>query len=323
MISSSTNWTEAIDRFYLNDFIKSGGSAFKLLLTESAEQTGNVLGSLRSLAEKNGCLYMSVSAAETRIDRIDQVFFAIARQVDWESLITRDAINFLRERDYILPEGTELSDTETIAAANGLQQDELLRELRRATTQEIVKDRNMCKEFRTALAQLRKARFFPRAVTPSDTETISSWLQGDKVSASALRELRIYSKIGRHNARDMLRALSHWLGTSLGSGLVVGIDLSALLLVKPRGMADDLMTLRYSRAALLDAYEVLRQFIDETDEITHSLVCAVAPAEIETDEKRSVFTYYALQSRLFNEVHDTTRQNLLATMLRTENEVRE
>jgi hypothetical protein len=116
----------------------------------------------------------------------------------------------------------------------------------------------------------------------------------------------------------MLRALAHWLAKSVGKGLVIGIDLSALLAVKPRGMDDDLNSLHYSRSSLLDAYEVLRQFIDETDEITHCLICAAAPAAIETDEKRSIFGYYALQSRLFSEVHDVSRQNLLAAMVRVE-----
>jgi hypothetical protein len=73
----------------------------------------------------------------------------------------------------------------------------------------------------------------------------------------------------------------------------------------------------YSRNALLDVYEVLREFIDETDEIDHCLICAVGPVELETDPKRSIFRYYALQNRLVNEVHDRDRQNLLAAMVRT------
>lgn len=316
MGSSVQDWLEVIDNYYLSDFIVSGGSAFKLALVGDAAKAKEALGQLRLKAEQRNCLYVEVSAAETRVDRIDQLFFAISRQIDWNALMTLDGARFLQERGYQVPPNTALSDAEAIASANGLIPNELLNELRRATAQEIVQDREMCKEFRTALSQLRKAQFFPRNVSPSDTETISSWLRGDRVSASALRDLRIYSKISRQNARDMLRALAHWLAKSIGKGLVIGIDLSALLAVKPRGIDDDLSTLRYSRSSLLDAYEVLRQFIDETDEITHCLICAVAPSEIETDEKRSIFGYYALQSRLFSEVHDASRQDLLAAMIR-------
>ncbi len=316
MTATLDDWLRVIDSYYLENFIMEGGSAFKLVLAGDAGGSKVALEHLRRKAEERNCLYVQVSAAETRVDRIDQVFFAISRQIDWNALMILDGIRFLRERGYLMPEDTELSDTETIASANGLIPEELLRELRRATTDEIVQDRDMCKEFRTAISQLRKAQFFPRNVSPSDTETISSWLRGEKVGASALRDLRIYSKINRQNARDLLRAFAHWLARSIGKGLVVGIDLSALLAVRPRGMDDDLNTLHYSRSSLLDAYEVLRQFIDETDEITHCLICAAAPDAIETDEKRSIFGYYALQSRLFSEVHDVSRQDLLAAMVR-------
>ena len=114
----------------------------------------------------------------------------------------------------------------------------------------------------------------------------------------------------------MLSALSHWLAKSLGTGLVIGIDLHALLSSPAPEDCRQTPALRYSRSALLDAYEVIRQFIDQTDDITHCLICAVAPEEIETDEKRSIFKYYALQSRLLSEVHDVDRQNLLAAMVR-------
>lgn len=319
MESALADWLETLDKYYLNDFVKSGGSAFKLLLARDNGGVSTVLDEVRSLAESRNCIYVQVSAADTRIDKIDQFFFAIARQIDWDSLITRDAADFLRGRDYQIPEGATVGDTSAIAAANDVDEEDLLKEIRRATKQEIVQDRRMCKEFRTAIAQLRGARFFPRSVTPSDTETLSDWMRGEKVSAAALRDLRIYSKIGRHNAREMLIALAYWLATSLGMGLVVGLDLSALLLTRPSATDEPSPMLHYSRSALLDAYEVIRQFIDETDDITHCLICAVAPPEIETDEKRSVFKYYALQSRLLSEVHDLDRQDLLAAMVRLGN----
>jgi len=315
MEALTADWLEVLDKYYLGDFISSGGAAFKLILAKDDNASPPVLQEVRSLAEKRGYIYVQVSAAETRIDRIDQVFFAIAKQIDWDALISRDAINFLRSLDYEIPDNATPGDTALIAETNGAEQDDLLRDVRRATRQSIINDRRMCKEFRTAIAQLRSAQFFPKTVTPSDTETLSGWMRGEKVSAAALKDLRIYSKIGRHNAREMLIALAHWLATSLGMGLVVGLDLSALILIRPPAPGAQ-PSFYYSRSALLDAYEVIRQFIDETDDITHCLICAVAPPEIETDEKRSIFKYYALQSRLLSEVRDLDRQDLLASTVR-------
>lgn len=324
MQTAAREWLGTLDKYYLSEFINSGGAAFKLLLTREDRSAG-VLDELQSLAESKGYLYVLVSAAETRIDKIDQIFFSIARSIDWERLVDRDALQFLREHDYEVPEGVSPCDTAAIAEANGSDLEDLLKDIRRATRQDIVQDRRMCKEFRTAIARLRGARFFPRSVTPTDTETISGWMRGEKVSAAALKDLGIYSKIGRHNAREMLIALSHWLAKSLGTGLVIGLDLRALLTIRsspPVGARSEIPPqqgqgmLHYSRSALLDAYEAIRQFIDQTDDVTHCLICAVAPEEIETDEKRSIFKYYALQSRLLSEVHDVERQDLLASMVR-------
>lgn len=309
MQASTADWLEILKKYYLDDYIKFGGAAFKLLLARDNE---SVLREVRSLAEKCDYVYVQVSAADTRVDKIDQLFFAITKQIDWDALVSRDAMNFLRTLDYEIPEGVAPSDTAVIAELNGSDQEDLLREIRRATRQTITQDRLMCKEFRTAVAQLRSAQFFPRSVTPSDTETLSGWLRGEKVSAAALRELRIYSKIGRHNAREMLIALAHWLATSLGMGLVIGLNLSALILTRSTPLGER-PSFYYSRSALLDAYEVIRQFIDETDNITHCLICAVAPPEIETDEKRSIYKYYALQSRLLSEVRDLDCQDMLAS----------
>ncbi|MHB9035026.1 MAG: BREX system ATP-binding domain-containing protein [Armatimonadota bacterium] len=314
MESTMTDWLGVVDKYYLSDFIESGGSAFKLVLTHGKQSVPIVLDKIQALAESQGYIYVGVSATETRIDRIDQLFFAVARQIDWNTMIAMDAVNFLRGRDYEIPESIEPGNTVAIAEANGCDQEDLLKDIRRATKQEITRDRRMCKEFRTAISQLRSALFFPRNVTPSDAETLSGWMRGEKVSAAALRDLRIYSKIGRHNAREMLIALAHWLAKSVGMGLVIGLDLRGLLHIGPSDTSDN-PSLRYSRAALLDSYEVIRQFIDETDEITHCLICAVAPSDIVTDEKKSIFKYYALQSRLLSEVHDVECQNMLAAMV--------
>jgi hypothetical protein len=316
MISWLQEWLGVIDRFYLNDFIASRGSAFKLLLTPDASETARALADLRGLAEQRGYAFVRVSASETRVDRVDQIFFEIARQINWDTLMAEDADRFLRAQGYSLPDGADLTETEAIAAASGVESEQLRRDLESATTREIIHDRAMCKEFRTALAQLRRAQFFPRRVTPSDAEVLTGWLRGEKVSVRALKDLRIYSKIGRHNARDMLSALAHWLGKSNGKGLLIALDVSGVLAIRPKGWPPDPESQYYSRGAFLDTCEVLRQFIDEMDEIEHCLICAFAPAEFETGEKRSLVTYYALHNRLVNEVHDEERANLLAAMVR-------
>lgn len=317
MDSVVSEWLEVLERYYLADFIRTGGAGFKLLLTKDDQQASEAMDAIERLTTDRGYHFAKVSARTTRVDRIEQVFFAIARQIEWERLMEEDGRRFLRSLGYQLPDGAALTDIQNIADANGCTADTLLSDIRRATNEEIMKDREMCKEFRTAVAQLRRAEFFPRNVTPSETETIRGWLSGEKVSLTALRNLCIYTRIDRHNARHVLRALTRWLVMSTGTGLIVGLDLCGLFEEKPRGVTPDMGRVYYSRSAFLDACEVLREFVDDTDDISHFLICAVAPYEMETGERRSIESYVALKNRLINEVHDRERPNLLAAMVRS------
>ena len=73
---------------------------------------------------------------------------------------------------------------------------------------------------------------------------------------------------------------------------------------------------RYTRSTVLDTYEVLRQFIDDTDEMSHLIVMAVAGPGLLDDPKRSVDNYTALKLRIVDEVRDRNRANPLNAMVR-------
>ena len=73
----------------------------------------------------------------------------------------------------------------------------------------------------------------------------------------------------------------------------------------------------YSKAAVLDAFEVLRQLIDSTDDLRGVLVLAVVPPELLTDPNRGL-SYTALQLRVADEVRDRRRANPFAALVRLE-----
>jgi hypothetical protein len=61
---------------------------------------------------------------------------------------------------------------------------------------------------------------------------------------------------------------------------------------------------------------VLRQLIDNTDELSHCLVAVVASPAFVTDANRGLDAYQALKLRIFDEVRDRNRDNPLASLLR-------
>src|SRR3989304_4445772 len=70
---------------------------------------------------------------------------------------------------------------------------------------------------------------------------------------------------------------------------------------RQRGPAD---CFYYAAPATLDAYEVLRQFVDGTDELECCFIAVVSSREFLTDEKRGFNRYEALRLRIWDERGD-------------------
>jgi hypothetical protein len=74
----------------------------------------------------------------------------------------------------------------------------------------------------------------------------------------------------------------------------------------------------YSKAAVLDAYEVVRQLVDATDVLRNAFIAVTLPPEMVTDEARGLPAYSALQLRVVDEVRDRRRANPFAALVRLE-----
>lgn len=77
-------------------------------------------------------------------------------------------------------------------------------------------------------------------------------------------------------------------------------------------------TVYYSKAAMFDAYEVLRQFIDATDEMKGLLMLLVPDVEFLDQDSmgRGLGAYEALKFRVFDEVRDQRLVNPMASLVR-------
>lgn len=303
-------WVGLLKKEYLGGFIEGGGAAVKIAVAPPAS-TSMVASAVEAAALESNCLVARVDAGQTRVHMIDQVFFQVARQVDWDAL-ARACLAALLQKNGIACQAASLHDMEAIAEANGRQRRDLLNEVNRLIENAILRNYALSREFRTAMAMLCWGVVNPQNVAPTDAEVIVRWLRGEKTALSGLKKVQIYGRVGRHNARLMLASLALWARQSGHSGLVLMLDVQAV--VRERTLDDT--TLRYTRATLLDAYEVLRGFIDDTDETAHLLVVVLAGPGLLDDAKRSVDNYTALKMRIVDEVHDRTRDNPLNAMVR-------
>src|SRR5438132_1246844 len=308
---SLTEWVGLLRGEYLSEFIRSGGAAVKLAVI-APEKAGAALVAVAREAAAQGYLVARVDAAETRVHMIDRLFFAVARQVDWDAAADRYLRALLRQQGIRGEEGQSLQDMDAIAAAHGRLKPDLYGEINRLITNGILENYALSREFRTAVAMLCWGRINPQNVSPTDAEIVKQWLLGEKCSLSALKRMQIYQRIARNNARLLLGSLALWLSEVGYAGLALLMDLNAVV----ADVAPGVNLVRYTRSTVLDTYEVLRQFIDDTDEMSHLIVVAVAGPGLLDDPKRSVDNYTALKLRIVDEVRDRNRANPLNAMVR-------
>jgi hypothetical protein len=221
-------------------------------------------------------------------------------------LRTLDNLGFRAPQD-----GSDLS-VESLAALNEYNATELRLELNRALQREVLEDYEMTHEFRRAMLRLCQAQVDQGDATQTERDFMLLWLRGELRLISALKPAGIFQKIARHNARDMLLSLTRWLVKAGKTGLVLDLDIRRCALPK---RPDDAGVF-YTKAGVLDVYEVLRQLIDVTDELSSCFVLVTtAPATL-TDPKRGFEIHYpALRYRVWNDVRDQARVNPLAALV--------
>ena len=172
------------------------------------------------------------------------------------------------------------------------------------------RDYGMVQEFRTAMLRLCQAQLRSGQVVDAEHTAVLDWLRGDLRQISVLKSALIFRRIGRHNARQLLFSLAHWLAVNDRAGLVLVVNIRRLGFAR-RPSPEERQGYYYTKAALLDAYEVLRQLVDNTDEMANCIAVVVAAPEFLSDLPRGLDAYQALKLRIYDEVRDLNRDNPL------------
>ena len=306
-------WFHTLRKEYLQRFIGQGGSSVKFVVTpDDIDRTG-VQTQLAILAEQEGYACVSVDSKETKIHMMDKFFHQVARRIQWDDLASQFVRRLLQENGYQIPDSRADFCMAGIARMNERAEPLLRRDLNSWLERAIYRDTQMCQEFRMAMIRLCLGQMDSGSESPFMTEPVKAWLCGEIRQISALKEALIFQKIGRTNARYMFASLSRWLRLVGKTGLVVSLDLSRCLMNKKPDSPEGLY---YGVSATLDAYEMLRQFIDGTDDLESLLLVVHVPPEFLTDGRRGLNRYEALKLRIWDEVRDRQYQNPLGALIR-------
>jgi hypothetical protein len=307
-------WVEFLESEYMASFIKDGGSAIKFAVPLDGDAAGALSTAIDERATQLGYVVAGVDSALTRVHMVDQLFFSVAEQVPWRETVERVVARLAEAERYAPATSGDGPLFRRLAEANDLDPDFLLMNLRRKIESHVFRHKGMAKDFRVAMTQLAVAELAGAQEATTVHSVLTDWLCGRNRAVSAVKPYHIFTRINRTNARYFFESLLVWLAFAGYSGLILTLDISRLSVV--RNPRDE--RVYYTKAGVLDAYELLRQFIDGTDRLEHCLIVVVPdPAFLDEDlNGRGIGAYEALKFRVYDEVRDRTLVNPMASLVR-------
>ena len=304
-------WLSSLRNEYLNTYVGEGGSAIKLAVVPSAEKRDSLRSALLQVARDAGYLAAEVSATNCKVHLIDKLYAEVARQVDWDTLVDGFLRRELAQIGLTVGTGDSI-DVHTLADSNDTEVSLVLGAIRKMLASRLVGSYGLSHQFRMAMVQLCLAQTEADDLQCERAEHVKSWLSGELARVGVLRDAFIFRKVNRHSARTMLSSTAAFIRMAARPGILIVCDISRYAVAKA---TDDGFN-RYSTAAALDMYEVLRQFVDGTDDVTGALIVFITCPEFLSDEQRGLRAYNALYLRLTDDVRDRRRPNPLAPMVR-------
>jgi hypothetical protein len=306
-------WLGSLRTEYLDGFVRDGGAAVKVAVVPSAAAADALARSLLHDARERGFVGAGVDGASCRAHLLHDLFHEMARQIEWDGL-ARDFVRRLMLAAGLAQPPDGALDVETVARASGQDVAIVMQDVRLALTKHLMRDRGLSRQFRLGVLALCKAILEPDELRVELAAHVRLWLRGELPRVGPLRDAFIHQRIDRHSARTMILSTTAFVRKAGRAGLVLVVDVSRYALARP---LDDGRN-RYSKAAALDMWETLRQFVDGTDELSGGLLVFVAGPEFVEDEQRGLRGYNALHLRLTDDVRDRRRPNPLAPMVRLE-----
>ncbi len=312
------SWLKLLDSEYLASFIRQGGASIKFVVTPERERQ-RVCLSVAEYCANSGYISVELNAVDNRVHMPQDIFWGIAKQVDWRELARRAVLRLAAEASLetkSIDPHASANIFESIGMVNKIPAQSVLRELRPRIDNNIARNYQMAKDFRVAMAQL--------CLTENTKELeyhgqpLIYWLTGVQSRVGHVRQFYIYTSINRMTARHFIESALFWFQFTGHAGTVILLDNSRVTIArKPQ---DGLRF--YTKAMAVDHYELLREFIDTTDQLTGALLIVVTSNDFldETQAARGFEIYPALKTRVMDDIRDKNMVNPIASLVRLSDE---
>lgn len=304
-------WLRFIDSEYLSTFIKDGGASVKFAVTPEQKKP-ELYSALKAQCQKLDYIFVELDAITSRVHMPQDIFFALARQIDWRLLARRMVLRLAEERGFNVNEIDLQDDSENIFRAlghtNNLEARFILQDLRRAIEARVYKNQQMARDFKVAMTHL-----CTNMGSGESTQPLLDWLTGANTRIGNVRTFYIRTSINRTTARHFIESAMYWVRHVGFAGTVVLLDNTRVTV--GRNPRDEKRF--YTRAMTIDHYELLREFIDDVDRLTGTMIAVVTNNDFVDDYSiRSWKIYPALQTRIMDDVRDRNLINPVAALMR-------
>ena len=303
--------TDFLAEHYLSEYIPGGGSKIKFVTGRSGSGKSHFLALMERKAEKRDFLVVSFSARELWLHDFREIYLEILRQCDIERVLAGCADRIIREMGYDpeqIEKGKNFMDfLSERGEADPISRGEIRGLLRYYFTKNPLLDNN----FACCCSLLTGGILGHPVLEAANRDLLLAFLHGDRsVKLAQLRALGLSpSRITKYNSRHLLRSLAQVVHLGGWSGITVFIDDLEMLMNRAAGSA-----MRYTKLRRNDAYESIRQLIDDIDNMQYIMFFFGFDRELLDDENVGMKTYQALWLRIQNEIV-STRFNKFADIL--------
>lgn len=284
---------------YLANYLAVGGSKIKFLTGRTGSGKTHFLELLALEAENMGYIPVTLSARELWIHDFKEIYTAVLRRVglpDRLQLCSHEVIRQLGYEPEAIPEGISFAD---YLSSQGKLDPLTKREIRQQLEIQFLSNPLIDNNFALACAMLTGGILGHPILEEASRKLLMLWLEGSReAKLSSLRRLGLSpSKITKYNARHMLRSLVEVCCQAGYKGLIISIDNMEVLV-----RADSEESIRYTRLKREDAYESIRELIDEIDTLKHTMFVFSFDRSLMDDDTKGLKSYQALWMRIQNEI---------------------
>ena len=304
-------WLRFIDSEYLSTFIRDGGASVKFAVTPE-QRKPELYSALKAQCQELDYIFVELDAITSRVHMPQDIFFALARQIDWRLLARRMVLRLAEERGFKVNEIDLTDNSENIfralGLANNLEARFILQDIRRAIEARVYTNQQMARDFKVAMTHL-----CTNMGSEESTQPLLDWLTGVNTRIGNVRTFYIRTSINRTTARHFIESATYWVRHVGFAGTVVLLDNTRVTV--GRNPKDEKRY--YTRAMTIDHYELLREFIDDVDRLTGTMIAIVTNNDFVDDHSiRSWKIYPALQTRIMDDVRDRNLINPVAALMR-------